>query len=295
MKEFERFVPSNWRAFSRVAGCAIAIGGGDLSRADILYDSTAMTDKGTWDTTFQTYIGGTLFFGHDVDVQAADDFELATTYEITRVTADYQASLGLPPASGVLVEFFDDLGGMPSESPVAGVLSTAFTATSIDIGIGEPAFRIMVDLAGDDITLGSGRWWVSITPFDDTEEGDKYNQLASTAGVFGNNTHVRDGGSDHGNGLPGLWGIDDWTLAGDICGPCPYADLAMKIEGTPVKPNCPQDLDGDGSVGVKDLLNLLGVWGPCPAKGDCPADFDNSDDVSVKDLLELLGAWGPCP
>ena len=59
--------------------------------------------------------------------------------------------------------------------------------------------------------------------------------------------------------------------------------------------DCPQDLDVDGSVGVKDLLILLGVWGPCPPKGDCPADFDNSDDVGVKDLLVLLGAWGPCP
>ncbi|MCH8007194.1 MAG: hypothetical protein IH888_13370 [Planctomycetes bacterium] len=58
---------------------------------------------------------------------------------------------------------------------------------------------------------------------------------------------------------------------------------------------CPWDLEGNGSVGVKDLLILLGVWGPCPPKGDCPADFDGSGDVGVKDLLILLGAWGPCP
>ena len=58
---------------------------------------------------------------------------------------------------------------------------------------------------------------------------------------------------------------------------------------------CPADLDGDGSVGVPDLLSLLGSWGPCPPKGDCPADFDTSGDVGVKDLLLLLGAWGPCP
>ena len=58
---------------------------------------------------------------------------------------------------------------------------------------------------------------------------------------------------------------------------------------------CPWDLDGSGDVGVKDLLFLLGTWGPCPKKGDCPADFDDSGDVGVKDLLDLLGAWGPCP
>ena len=55
---------------------------------------------------------------------------------------------------------------------------------------------------------------------------------------------------------------------------------------------CPWELDNNNDVGVKDLLILLGAWGPC--KG-CPADFDGSGDVGVKDLLVLLGAWGPCP
>ncbi len=58
---------------------------------------------------------------------------------------------------------------------------------------------------------------------------------------------------------------------------------------------CLWDLDNSGDVGVKDLLILLGAWGPCPPKGGCPADFDNTGDVGVKDLLILLGNWGPCP
>ena len=57
---------------------------------------------------------------------------------------------------------------------------------------------------------------------------------------------------------------------------------------------CPWDIDDNGNVGVKDLLFLLGAWGPCPPKEDCPADFDDSGDVGVKDLLDLLGNWGPC-
>ncbi len=59
---------------------------------------------------------------------------------------------------------------------------------------------------------------------------------------------------------------------------------------THAAPPCNADLDDDGAVGVKDLLNLLGAWGPCP---DCPADFDGNDSVGVKDLLVLLGGWGP--
>ena len=54
------------------------------------------------------------------------------------------------------------------------------------------------------------------------------------------------------------------------------------------------DLNGDGSVGVKDLLGLLGSWGPCK-KGCCLADLDLEGSVGVPDLLILLGSWGPCP
>ena len=52
------------------------------------------------------------------------------------------------------------------------------------------------------------------------------------------------------------------------------------------------DIDGDGVVGVKDLLILLGNWGPCPDCKDCPADLDGDCTVGVKDLLILLGNWG---
>ena len=52
------------------------------------------------------------------------------------------------------------------------------------------------------------------------------------------------------------------------------------------------DLDGDGTVGVKDLLILLGNWGPCAECADCVADLDGDCSVGVKDLLILLGNWG---
>ena len=66
-------------------------------------------------------------------------------------------------------------------------------------------------------------------------------------------------------------------------------------DSPPLPEPCLADFDNSGDVGVKDLLFLLGAWGPCPKKGDCPADFDTSGDVGVKDLLFLLGDWGPCP
>ncbi len=54
---------------------------------------------------------------------------------------------------------------------------------------------------------------------------------------------------------------------------------------------CPQDLDGDGSVGAFDLALVLGSWGPCDG---CPMDFDDDGQVDAFDLAQLLGAWGLC-
>ena len=70
---------------------------------------------------------------------------------------------------------------------------------------------------------------------------------------------------------------------------------AVPADQVVIVSECIADLDGDGAVGVKYLLTLLGAWGPCPPKGDCASDFDDSGDIGAKDLLVLLGAWGPCP
>ncbi len=57
----------------------------------------------------------------------------------------------------------------------------------------------------------------------------------------------------------------------------------------------PGDLDCDATVGVVDLLLLLGAWGPC-ADCDtplaCPADLNDDCTVGESDLLILLANWG---
>ncbi len=56
----------------------------------------------------------------------------------------------------------------------------------------------------------------------------------------------------------------------------------------------PGDVDGDGIVGVTDLLMLLAAWGPCPdpCPPSCAADVDDDCSVGVTDLLVLLANWG---
>ncbi|MCH8164453.1 MAG: hypothetical protein IH889_02485, partial [Planctomycetes bacterium] len=51
------------------------------------------------------------------------------------------------------------------------------------------------------------------------------------------------------------------------------------------------DLDGDGVVGIFDLLILLGSWGACTDCENCPADLDGDCTVGILDLLTLLANW----
>ena len=56
--------------------------------------------------------------------------------------------------------------------------------------------------------------------------------------------------------------------------PSPHGD-GVTLIGAP----CPFDLDGDSSVGITDLLELLANWG---------------NPWGITDLLALLASWGEC-
>ncbi len=77
------------------------------------------------------------------------------------------------------------------------------------------------------------------------------------------------------------------------------ADLGPNFQETGesyvvVSPVIPGDLDGDGTVGVVDLLLLLAAWGPCLERCPpfCPGDLDGDCTVGIVDLLILLANWG---
>ena len=55
--------------------------------------------------------------------------------------------------------------------------------------------------------------------------------------------------------------------------------------------NCPTDINGDGTVGVSDILSIIEAWGACSG---CIADINGDGNVNVSDLLEVVGTWGPC-
>ncbi len=157
-------------------------------------------------------------------------------------------------------------------------------------GVGELAVGAIFD---DDGSTDRGAVWILFLSTDGTVKS--HQKISSTEGGFTGPLDNVDilGGSlawlDDLNG-DGVGDLAVGAIGDDDGGFNRGAVWVLFLDGI-----CLWDLDASGDVGVKDLLFLLGAWGPCPPKGDCPADFDTSGDVGVKDLLTLLGAWGPCP
>lgn len=60
----------------------------------------------------------------------------------------------------------------------------------------------------------------------------------------------------------------------------------------PTSSSCFSDLDGDGSVGISDLLAMLAEYGEC---ADCPEDLNGDDYVDGDDLDIVMSNWGACP
>jgi hypothetical protein len=90
---------------------------------------------------------------------------------------------------------------------------------------------------------------------------------------------------------PGAWTVrvraDEINEDGHVETPALDADFALVVSGLA----CRADIDGDGTIGVLDLLAVLGAWG----QPGGPADVNRDGTVDVLDLLEVLASWGPCP
>ena len=62
---------------------------------------------------------------------------------------------------------------------------------------------------------------------------------------------------------------------------------------TETVPDCVGDFNGDGTVDVGDLLELLGAWGTAHPYADI-APNGGDLTVDVQDMLALIAAWGAC-
>ncbi|MHC5003850.1 MAG: hypothetical protein ACYTJ0_12080, partial [Planctomycetota bacterium] len=69
----------------------------------------------------------------------------------------------------------------------------------------------------------------------------------------------------------------------------PQPGRILVVAGVPA--DVPGDIDGDGEVGVDDLIALLQAWGGCIDCGNCVADLDGNCIVDVDDLILLFANW----
>ncbi len=84
-------------------------------------------------------------------------------------------------------------------------------------------------------------------------------------------------------------GLDDLVLGGGNLLEAGAVNILINTTAPPT----PGDLDGDGVVGIRDLLMMLAGWGPCPEPPEaCPPDLNGDGVVGVGDLLILLSNWG---
>jgi len=74
---------------------------------------------------------------------------------------------------------------------------------------------------------------------------------------------------------------------------CLSADGKYLGDNTPCSDNCTPcpDIDGDGEVGVDEILVVIAAWNT----DDANADVNDDGIVDTNDLLLVLSAWGPCP
>ncbi|MDP6692801.1 MAG: S8 family serine peptidase [Phycisphaerales bacterium] len=71
-----------------------------------------------------------------------------------------------------------------------------------------------------------------------------------------------------------------------------FINARAALEAVDTGDPCVGDINGDGAVGVADLLSVVDAWGTCIG---CSADIDGDGTVGVSDLLAIVDAWGVCP
>jgi hypothetical protein len=84
--------------------------------------------------------------------------------------------------------------------------------------------------------------------------------------------------------------IDDLVTVTSGSGVNSSARPSVTTRRAIVENPCPADLDGDGSVGIHDLLIVIDLWGT----DDADADLDGNGQVGITDILVVIDNWGGC-
>jgi len=160
------------------------------------------------------------------------------------------------------------------DTDVANILSQPQDQTVTE---GDPAvFSVTVE----NNTLYDYQWRMNGS---DLSDGGRFSGTQS-ATLLVNPTELGDDGAQF-----------DCVITYQLGGQCSVTSDAATLTVNAGGNNCPEDLDGDGSIGLGDLSILLANYnqtGMTAADGD----FDGDGDVDLSDLSVLLAVYGQsCP
>ncbi len=192
-------------------------------------------------------------------------------------------------ADGTVVELADVVSGTGGFA-INGETTIDFSGRCVS-GAGDVNGDGLSDLfVGAELASGSGKSYVVFGKADgtavaltDVAAGDGGFAIDGINGYESGNS-LSGAGDVNGDGrtdvMVGVWGAD---AAG------PQSGAAYLV----FNPLLRADVNGDGAVGIADLLDLLAGWGPCgePCPPACASDVNADCTVGIVDLLLLLADW----
>ncbi len=267
------------------------------------YFSVETTDNSVWTSPPDAPASVHQALALESDVVFADDFQTDQGWTVTNTPALPDG----PWDRGVPVNC--DRGDPPADADGSGQCyltdnSSANRCNSDVDGGGTTLTSPVMDASDPEAALSYWRWYSNDfggDPFNDTfvvqvsDDGGATWVALETVGPAGPE-------------VTGGWYLKQWPIA-NIAGIDPGLQFRVRFTASDNNPGsvieagvdgvtlqsagCPKqvpgDIDGDGSVGITDLLLLLAAWGPCPG---CPADLDGDGTAGINDLLILLANWG---
>jgi hypothetical protein len=263
-----------------------------------------------------------------LDIVAVNGADATASLLINQGGGDFAAAPDLPVGAGPLSVEAEDLDGdvdadlaVVAEDPTLGLVVQVFENLSSTVGellfgppevydlVDDPQFVLSADFNGDGLNdlvtvnieeggvSGSVTVLLNNTSFEclaitGLEVACYGDGSTFTYTIHGNNVCTGGQTSMTFTGSGGAVGDEIcFTLLVSDGGFCCTTTLCAVIPDCSPPP-VPCDMDGDGVVGVTDLLDMLASWGPCGDCPDCAADLDRDCVVGVIDVLLLLENWG---
>jgi hypothetical protein len=208
--------------------------------------------------------GGAVLPLSDDDAEPINPSQAVSLYGASYTTV-YVGSNGYLTFLGPDTDFTESLSDHFEQPRVSGLFDDLNPASGGQVSWKETVDRVAVSYIDVPEFSNTGSNTFQIEMFFDGTIRITWLDIGAADGITG---------LSEGNGVPNDFVESDTTANGPCLAPCPA------------------DVNGDRSVDVLDLLEVLANWGPCPG---CPADVNGDTVVDVLDLLEVLANWGACP